>query len=125
MAPRHTVLIVEDDADLRRFLAHTLSMAGFDVREARGGFEALRRLDSDPPDIVVLDLMMPGMDGFTVRREIAAHIHTRHIPVVVVTGSAATMAELDVDCLLRKPITTERLIEAIRSCLASSAPPAN
>ena len=121
---RQSVLIVEDDADLRRFFAHSLSMAGFDVREARGGFEALRRLDSDLPDIVVLDLMMPGMDGFTVRAEIAAQTHTRHIPIVVITGSSATMSDLDVACLLRKPITAERLIETVRACLASSAPPA-
>ena len=124
MSSRQSVLIVEDDADLRRFFAHSLSMAGFDVREARGGFEALRRLDSDLPDIVVLDLMMPGMDGFTVRSEIAAQTHTRHIPIVVITGSSASINDLDVECFLRKPITADRLIEAVRACLAASAPPA-
>jgi CheY-like chemotaxis protein len=121
MAPRQTVLIVEDDAELRRMFGQSLLMAGFDVREARGGFEALQKVDSDPPDIVVLDLILPGLDGFTVQAELAAHVHTRSIPIVVVTGTMGDFDDLDVACLLRKPVTPDSLVEAVKKCLASGA----
>jgi CheY-like chemotaxis protein len=123
MDSRRSVLIIEDDDELRRFYRHALSMAGFDVREARGGFEALRRLDSDPPDIVVLDLLMPGVDGFTVRQELASHAHTRSIPLVVVTGIAENLEHLDATCLLRKPVAPDDLVIAVKKCLASGSPP--
>jgi len=99
----------------------SLLMAGFDVREARGGFEALQKVDSDPPDIVVLDLILPGIDGFTVQAELAAHAHTRSIPIVVVTGTAGPLDDLEVACLLRKPVTPDSLIEAVKKCLNSGA----
>jgi DNA-binding response OmpR family regulator len=123
MPPRQTVLIVEDDTDLRKYYRHALSIAGFDVQEARGGFEALRTLDLNPPDIVVLDLMLPGVDGFVVMQELAAHAHTRSIPLVVVTGSAENLDHLDVTCLLRKPVSPEDLVNVVRKCLSSGAPP--
>src|SRR6476619_7245351 len=121
MAPQQTVLIVEDDADIRRMYSQALLMAGFLVREARGGFEALQKVDSDPPDIVVLDLSLPGLDGFTVHAELAAHAHTRSIPIIVVTGTTGNLDDLDVACLLRKPITPDSLVIAVKKCLASSA----
>lgn len=123
MASRQIVLIVEDDPDLRRLYRHTLSMAGYEVQEARSGFEALRTLDSNPADIVVLDLGLPGVDGFMVRHELAAHAHTRHIPIVVVTGTTQDVAGLDVSCFLRKPVSPEDLVQVVRKCLASGAGP--
>jgi CheY-like chemotaxis protein len=121
MAPQQTILIVEDDAELRRMYSQALLMAGFLVREARGGFEALQKVDSDPPDIVVLDLSLPGLDGFTVQAELAAHAHTRSIPIVVVTGTTGNLDELDVACVLRKPITPDNLVVAVKKCLGSVA----
>jgi CheY-like chemotaxis protein len=121
MAPQQMVLIVEDDAELRRMYREALLMAGFAVREARGGFEALQKVDSDPPDIVVLDLSLPGLDGFTVQAELAAHAHTRSIPIVVVTGTTGKLDDLDVTCVLRKPITPDSLVLAVKKCLASGA----
>ena len=120
MSRRQTILVVEDDEGLRRFYRHALQMAGYEVQEARGGFEALRRLDSNPPDLVVLDLMLPGMDGFTVRSELADHAQNRNIPIVVVTGSKENLDNLDVNCVLRKPVTEDYLVEVVRRCLASA-----
>jgi DNA-binding response OmpR family regulator len=122
MPPRQTVFIVEDDTDLRKFYRHALSIAGFDVQEARGGFEALRNLDLHPPDVIVLDLMLPGVDGFVVMQDLAAHAHTRSIPLVVVTGSAENLDHLDVTCLLKKPVSPEELVNVVRKCLSSGAP---
>ena len=124
MADRKTILIVEDDDDLRRLYRQDVALAGFEVEEARSGFEALRMLDTRSPDLVVLDLALPGVDGFAVRHELAAHAHTRHIPIVVVTASDADPATLDVPCILKKPVTTERLVQAIHTCLSSGAGPA-
>jgi CheY-like chemotaxis protein len=121
MAPRQTVLIVEDDAELRRMYSQALLMAGFDVREARGGFEALQKVDSDPPEVIVLDLILPGIDGFTVQAELAAHAHTRSIPIVVVTGTTGNLDDMEVACLLRKPVTPDSLVGAVKKCLASGA----
>lgn len=121
MAARSTILVVEDDDELRRVFKHALAMAGFDVQEARGGFEALRRLDSSPPDVVVLDLMLPGVDGLTVRHELAAHARTRSIPIIVVTGSTLDTSELGVNCVLRKPINPDQVVEAVQRCLRLNA----
>ena len=101
--------------------SQALLMAGFDVREARGGFEALQKVDADPPDIIILDLTLPGIDGFTVQAELTAHAHTRNIPIVVVTGTTANLADLHVACLLRKPVTPDSIVEAVQKCLASGA----
>src|SRR5688500_16254141 len=121
MNTRQRVLIVEDDTDLRRVYRQALSMAGYEVQEARSGFEALRTLDSNPTDIVVLDLSLPGVDGFMVRHELSAHAHTRKIPVVVVTGVTQGLEGLEVNCLLRNPVTPEDLVGVVRKCLTAGA----
>jgi two-component system OmpR family response regulator len=121
MGLRQNVLIVEDDQELRHLYRATLMLAGYDVREARGGFEALRQLDSHSPDAVVLDLLLPGIDGFTVRQELAAHARTRTIPIVVVTGVLENLDRLDVACVLTKPVSPERLLIAVRGCLSTAA----
>lgn len=112
------ILVVEDDGDLRQIYRLALSFAGFSVQEAADGMDALRRLDSDPPDLIVLDLMLPDLSGLVVQQEVAAHAHTRNIPVVIVTGSTVALDHVDVSCVLRKPITPEQLIETVRKCLA-------
>jgi CheY-like chemotaxis protein len=116
-----TILVVEDDADLRRLFVLTLTLAGYVVRQAADGLEALRLLDPVPPDLVVLDLVLPALSGVFVQQEIAAHAHTRHIPIVVVTGSTTELPETQ--CLLRKPVTPDRLLQVVRDCLAAGAPP--
>ncbi|MGH9370809.1 MAG: response regulator [Vicinamibacterales bacterium] len=115
-----TILVVEDDADLRRLYRLTLSLAGYSVVEASDTLEALRRIDLQPPDLVVLDLFLPTMSGVVVQQEIAAHAHTRNIPIVVVTASDMEIPE--VPCVLRKPVAPDRLVEVVRECLAGGAP---
>ena len=119
MTRAKTVLVVEDDDELRQLYARTLTLSGYQVKEARGGFEALRFIDSDHPDALVLDLMMPGVDGFAVLNELAGHAHTRQIPIVVVTGVSGDLHWLEAACLLKKPATPERVVQAVRQCLAT------
>jgi CheY-like chemotaxis protein len=118
---RQTILVVEDDEDLRRLYRTALSLAGYEVLEAGDGLEALQRIDRSPPDLVVLDLLLPHLSGLAVRQEIAAQAVTRQIPIVVITGSSIDPDEMNVACFLRKPIAPDRLVETVRSCLATGA----
>jgi CheY-like chemotaxis protein len=118
---RKTVLIVEDDAALRRMFRTSLSIAGYVVEEAADGPGALYRIQYHPPDLVILDLSLPTVSGLIVQQEIAAHAHTRHIPVVIVTGSSENLDHLDVPCVLRKPVDPEKLVSTVRQCLQSGS----
>jgi CheY-like chemotaxis protein len=112
-----TLLIVEDDTELRHLFRTALSLGGYRVQEAGDGLEALKLLDSNPPDLVVLDLGLPLVSGHEVREEIAAQAHTRHIPIVVVTGSPVVPATLDVACVLYKPVSVDELLRTVTRCI--------
>lgn len=124
MSERRTILVVEDDEDLRRLFRTALVLAGYDVVEAGDGLEALLRIDQAPPDLVVLDIVLPRLSGIAVQQEIAAQAVTREIPIVVITGSGMEADGLDVACFLRKPVSPEQVVDVVRRCLASGARPA-
>ena len=113
------ILVVEDDIELRGVYRTALRVAGYFVQEAGDGFEALRAVDADPPDLVVLDLALPRISGHVVRQELAAQSHTRDIPIVVVTGTMDAHDDLDVNCLLRKPVSPDDLVVTVQKCLAA------
>ena len=113
-----TILVVEYEHDLRRIFATALMLAGFHVEQASDGVSALRIIENQPPDLVVLDVGLPTLDGLSVRDEIWAHSETRHLPIVIVTGLAADVgSRIGGDCVLRKPITDEQLVRTVRLCL--------
>jgi DNA-binding response OmpR family regulator len=115
MSVRQAVLIVEDDQSVRKMFRTALSFAGFDVLEADEAVAALRLLDQYPVDVVVLDLMLPTLSGLAVQQEIAAHAHTASIPVLIVTGSDMSLDQVDVPCVLRKPVSPDQLVAAVRA----------
>ena len=108
---------MEDNDDLRAMFRDALSIAGFHVTEAADGLQALRCLDNDRPDLVVLDLWLPQFSGLEVRDDLAANIHTRNIPIVVVSGSPQDLGDRPVECVLAKPVMPETLVETVRHCL--------
>jgi DNA-binding response OmpR family regulator len=112
-----SILVVEDDAQLGSLYRTALGIAGFSVRLATDGLQALREIDADPPHLIVLDLSLPYVDGLAVRQELAAQAHTRDIPVVVVTGSPLDLSHLDVPCVMRKPVNPDDLVRAVHKCL--------
>jgi DNA-binding response OmpR family regulator len=120
---RKRVLIVEDDTTLRELFRWALVAAGFAVTEAANSLDALQSIDRNPPDAVVLDLGLPLVSGFEVRRELAAGAFTRNIPIIVVTGSTDALAGFDAACILRKPVGPEQLIAAVKNCMAAGAEP--
>ena len=108
------VLIVEDDENVRAMFGLALRVAGFETSAASTAMEALERIDTNPPDAVILDIGLPVFSGAVVREELTAHAHTRDIPVIVVTGSQDDLASLHASCVLRKPVGPRTLVEALR-----------
>jgi CheY-like chemotaxis protein len=116
------VLVVDDDTDLRKLTATVLACNGYDVVEARHGREGITRLIQDTPDLVVLDLNMPVMDGWEFRAEQQRLRDGRlsSIPVLLLTaadGASAHTATLKAVGLVEKPFDPERLLAAIKTAL--------
>jgi CheY-like chemotaxis protein len=114
------VLVVEDSATIRSLIAINLWLAGYDVIEARDGQECLDLVSSARPDVITLDVAMPGLDGFSTVGRLRGDIATAGIPIVMVTARAqATDLErgmaLGVDAYLTKPFEPSELVELIRS----------
>ena len=118
---RKRILVVEDDDSLRGLYRTTLSLAGYTVDEAADGLTALRAIDNQPPDLVILDLMLPTVSGFVVQQDISARTRTKRIPVVIVTGTDDALPDhLGVACVLRKPVTPDQILNVVRTCLSSA-----
>ncbi len=86
MSDRPRILIVDDEPLNLELLRQELDVLGYEVDEARGGEEALQRTSEHPPDVILLDIMMPGMDGFEVCRRLKATEGTRDVPVIFMTA---------------------------------------
>ena len=99
-----------------------LGLSGYDVVEAGDALDALSRLERDSPDLVILDIGLPGFSGLVVQQEIASQAATRHIPIVIVTGSSMPLDHVAVPCILRKPISADRLVATVQQCLNGSSP---
>jgi signal transduction histidine kinase/DNA-binding response OmpR family regulator len=115
------VLVVDDDAHSRDILAQTLRRAGLRAAEASGGNEGLRLVRELSPDLVTLDVLMPGTDGWTVLRELKSDPATASIPVVLasITDDRALGAALGASAYVTKPFERDTLVETVRRLLPS------
>jgi two-component system cell cycle response regulator DivK len=125
LSERPCVLIVEDHPDARAMYRGHMEAAGFDVLEASDGVEALLRVRDVVPDIVLMDLSMPLMDGWEALRFLKDDTRTAGIPVVVLTGyPIGAIAEgaknAGCDLLLTKPCLPKDLVKEIRNVLECS-----
>ena len=123
MPIRPSILIVDDDADVRTVVCRTLAAQGYRTSEASDGATAFQHARADPPTLIVLDLGLPGQDGWTLTRQIRAEPHLEHVPILVMTayGSApARAAARAAGChqLLLKPFTLSALEAATAALLA-------
>ena len=121
-ATRRRVLIVEDDPDVRDALSEDLADHGAEVIEARDGAEALDRMREHHPDVVVLDLLMPTMDGWQFRIEQRRDPELARVPVVAMSASGTAAARaVDADVYLAKPFRADTLLQAIEDVLTARA----
>ena len=107
------ILLVEDDADLAEVVALVLEQAGFHVAMASNGVEALQRVDDHMPSLILLDMLMPVMDGWQFAREFRSR-HGSATPIVVLTAAehACERAnEIAADAVLQKPFEMDRLVQ--------------
>ncbi len=115
--PRGSILVVEDEPAIRLVVAEVLRDDGYEVREAGDGIEALRALEGWTPDLVLLDVTMPRLDGAGFRREqLALPGPASRIPVVLVTGAhinEQTLAEFEAATLIKKPFELEDLVSTV------------
>ncbi len=121
------VLIVEDEESILLSLEFLLRKEGYDVGSARDGAAALRALEQQPPDLVLLDVMLPLVDGFEVCESIRANPALRHTRIMLVTarGREAEIARgmaLGADAYLTKPFSTRELMEKVRALLGAPPP---
>lgn len=117
---RKTILIIEDNQELRQLFGEALTLlGGFDVHEARDGIEALRMIEAQPPDLIILDVGLPTLDGLSVRDVLASRTETSHIPIVIVTGSAVDQDRVTGVRVLSKPVRLSQLVAAVQAALAS------
>lgn len=117
-----SILIVDDDMQNRRLLEVLLGPEGYVTRTAGGGKQALASITEDPPDLILLDYLMPGIDGLRVARAVKANVSTRNIPIIMLTAldhSEARLAALDAggEVFLTKPVDRAELWLHVRNLL--------
>ena len=118
------VLVVDDFADNREMYSEYLSFSGYEVIEARNGKEAVDAAQQRQPDIIIMDLSLPVMDGWEATRRLKADDRTRRIPVVALTGHALAghskgAKEAGCDSFLAKPCLPDQLVAEIKRMLES------
>jgi CheY-like chemotaxis protein len=127
MTPEETplVLVVDDYQDAREMYAEYLSFSGFRVAEASNGLEAVEKAFLLQPDVILMDLSLPGMDGWAATRQLKTDERTRRIPVVALTGHALAGAsdgarQAGCDAFVTKPCLPDELVLEVRRVLQRS-----
>ncbi|RKW69440.1 response regulator transcription factor [Galactobacter caseinivorans] len=123
--PEAKLLVVDDEPNIRELLSTSLRFAGFDVTAAANGREALAAVEREEPDLAVLDVMLPDMDGFTITRRLRAA--GRHFPVVFLTArddtdDKVTGLTVGGDDYVTKPFSLDEVVARIRAVLRRTHP---
>jgi len=126
-APPTLVLLVDDYPDNRDIYVQFLTYSGLRVEEAENGHQALDKAFTLKPDVIVMDLSLPGLDGWEATRRLKQDPRTRGIPVIALTGHALaghSKVAFDAGCdaFITKPCLPERLLDEIRAILAAGRP---
>ena len=127
MSEQHSalILVVDDYQDAREMYAEYLQFSGFRVAEARNGNEAVEQALALKPDLILMDLSLPGMDGWEATRRLKADETTRHIPIVALTGHALAGAsegakKAGCDSFVTKPCLPDDLVVEVRRMLSTA-----
>ncbi len=124
---KQRILIVEDEPEAVELLEFNLKQAGYAVTAAADGAEALKKIRATPPDLVLLDVMLPEMDGFEICKVVRLEAATAKIPIIMLTAKASELdrvlgLELGADDYLTKPYSPRELLLRVKKILARSAP---
>lgn len=116
------IMIVDDEASLRALVRANLEVDGFDVSEAVDGLEAMKMLESYRPDLILLDIMMPGKDGIEVLEDLADDQELRTIPVILLTAKGEQEdlergASLGARGHITKPFDPEQMVRTVKAAL--------
>ena len=119
------ILVVDDEPDSLKLFGYSLHRQGYEVLVAQNGSEALKIINKQKPDLVILDIMMPVMDGYEVCRRIRANPETEHLPVIMLTAKSEmqdklTGFEAGADDYISKPVTLAELFARVKATLARS-----
>ena len=122
---RERILVVDDDPDILQFVRMNLELEGFETRTAESGQEGLAMAKEQPPDLILLDVMMPGMDGLTVLKHLRTNPATANCPVIILTAKVLAddrvrALDLGADDYVAKPFELSELLARIRSVLRRS-----
>jgi two-component system, OmpR family, alkaline phosphatase synthesis response regulator PhoP len=128
--PKMKILVVDDEADIRELVRLNLAREGYEVLDCESGEQALRLSRSKGPDLVVLDLMLPGIDGLEVCKRLKADPKTAQVPIVILTAKGEetdVVAGLEVgaDDYVAKPFSGKVLVARVRRLLRKAAQPAD
>jgi two-component system response regulator VicR len=124
------ILCIEDEPEMIDLIRLILGRRGFEVIGAAGGKEGLEKVRQNPPDLVLLDLMMPDMDGWEVYQQIKADEKTKDIPVIVVTAKAQSIDKVlglhiaKVDDYIAKPFSPQDLLNSVDKVFGERKPSA-
>lgn len=122
------ILCIEDEPEMIDLIRLILGRRGFEVHGAAGGVEGSKKVRELLPDLVLLDLMMPDMDGWEVYQQMKAELTTRNIPVIVVTAKAQNIDKVlglhiaKVDDYIAKPFSPQELLESVEKVLEPKSP---
>lgn len=113
------ILVIEDEPTHLKLAHVVLEAAGFEVTKVTSGEEALEVIEQNPPEVILLDMRLPGMDGLELAQRLKQDPKTRNIPIVAVTAYAERYRRMDVlaagcDAYLQKPLDTHSLPERLR-----------
>jgi len=117
------ILIVDDDPEVVKLFSFVLKRAGYEIETALGGEVALHQIRQSPPDLIVLDVMMPGLDGYEVTRQLRAQPDTAAVPIVMLTARALPSEQVTgilagATSYLVKPVTPSVLVKTVQEILA-------
>ncbi len=123
------ILVVEDERDIAALVAYHLTKEGYRVRTAGSGTEAMEGLSNERPDLIILDLMLPGLSGYEVLTELRRHGETAEVPVVVLTARRDEQdrvkgLELGADDYITKPFSPRELVLRVAAVLRRAQSPA-
>ncbi len=124
------IFIVEDDENIREMEGYALKNSGYDVRGFEDGDSVMAALEAEIPELILLDIMLPGDDGLTILRKIRENEHTKQVPIMMVTAKTTELdkvrgLDMGADDYLAKPFGIMELVSRVKALLRRTAKPQN